>query len=399
MSGNGDDTPAVTLRDILRAGGVGSTASEHDWAVLVRCVAASDPRALDALYQRVCAPVFTLILRTVKDRVTAEELTLDVFRYVWLRASSYDAQNGSVIAWIMNAARSRASERAWLERSERHADPRAEDERPAAHGKAREAGDDAQRERVLRTALSVLTADERLTIETAFLSGIAYAETAAVDEPHGAVKLRIRSALGKLKLILQKSARRVATPKARCERAEALPEYVLRAMPASEAASLERHLAGCTQCRCELEELQHVVDALASWGTDVLRPPRSVRRRLARRSAAETGDERILASAVAQPDPPWNQIAPGIQVKMLSADSQADRVSMLVRLAPGFAYPSHRHAGVEELHLLDGELWIDGRQLGPGDYSRAEPGSDDHIVWSGTGCTCLLITSVEDALH
>ena len=29
---------------------------------------------------------------------------------------------------------------------------------------------------------------------------------------------------------------------------------------------------------------------------------------------------------------------------------------MLVRLAPGTDYPPHRHAGVEELHLLDGEI-------------------------------------------
>ncbi|MDB6160422.1 MAG: hypothetical protein JWO04_4128 [Gammaproteobacteria bacterium] len=30
------------------------------------------------------------------------------------------------------------------------------------------------------------------------------------------------------------------------------------------------------------------------------------------------------------------------------------------------------HAGVEELHLLHGELWIDSRKLYPGDYHRAE---------------------------
>ena len=30
---------------------------------------------------------------------------------------------------------------------------------------------------------------------------------------------------------------------------------------------------------------------------------------------------------------------------------------------------------VEELHLLNGELWIDERKLFPGDYNRAEPGS------------------------
>ena len=34
---------------------------------------------------------------------------------------------------------------------------------------------------------------------------------------------------------------------------------------------------------------------------------------------------------------------------------------MLVRLAPGVDYPPHRHAAVEELHLLYGEL-LDRRQ-------------------------------------
>jgi anti-sigma factor ChrR (cupin superfamily) len=72
---------------------------------------------------------------------------------------------------------------------------------------------------------------------------------------------------------------------------------------------------------------------------------------------------------------------------------------MLVRLAPGVDYPPHMHAGVEELHLLDGELWIDERKLYPGDYNRAEPGTSDQRVWSETGCTCVLITSPGDVLR
>jgi anti-sigma factor ChrR (cupin superfamily) len=71
---------------------------------------------------------------------------------------------------------------------------------------------------------------------------------------------------------------------------------------------------------------------------------------------------------------------------------------MLVRLAPGAAYPPHRHAGVEELYLLDGELWIDSRKLYPGDYNRGEVGTCDQHVWSETGCTCVLLTSSEDIL-
>ena len=68
------------------------------------------------------------------------------------------------------------------------------------------------------------------------------------------------------------------------------------------------------------------------------------------------------------------------------------------RLAPGTEYPPHRHSGVEELHLLAGELMIGDRQLFPGDYNRGEPGSVDHRVWSETGCTCVLVTSYRDVL-
>ena len=61
-------------------------------------------------------------------------------------------------------------------------------------------------------------------------------------------------------------------------------------------------------------------------------------------------------------------------------------------------YPAHRHAGIEELHLLSGELMINNRKLYPGEYSRAEPDTVDHRVRSETGCTCFLLTSADDVL-
>ena len=97
-------------------------------------------------------------------------------------------------------------------------------------------------------------------------------------------------------------------------------------------------------------------------------------------------------------EPDWEQVAPGISVKMLATDTEKHIVSMLVRLVPGGEYPPHTHAGIEELHLLDGELWIDERKLYPGDYNRAVAGTGDKRVWSETGCTCVLITSTKDVL-
>jgi len=91
-------------------------------------------------------------------------------------------------------------------------------------------------------------------------------------------------------------------------------------------------------------------------------------------------------------------VAPAIACKLLATDMEKHMVSMLVRLAPGGEYPAHTHAGLEELHLLYGELWIDERKLHPGDYNRAEPGTSDQRVWSETGCTCVLMTSTRDTL-
>ncbi len=145
--------------------------------------------------------------------------------------------------------------------------------------------------------------------------------------------------------------------------------------------------------------MRPIIDSFVSWPTDVLRPAASLQGRLARRIAAETGGEPVLPARRQWSEPEWEEVAPGISCKLLATDAEKHRVSMLIRLAPGGEYPPHTHAGVEELHLLDGELWIDDRKLYPGDYNRAEPGTGDERVWSETGCTCILITSTRDILR
>jgi len=137
---------------------------------------------------------------------------------------------------------------------------------------------------------------------------------------------------------------------------------------------------------------------LLNWPMDGVTPSESLRARLAERIAEHTGEEPIAPPATQWAEPEWNEVAPGIFCKLLAEDKEARRVSMLVRLMPNTEYPPHTHAGLEELHLLEGELWIEDRKLYPGDYNRAEPRTSDRRVWSETGCTCVLITSTEDVL-
>jgi DNA-directed RNA polymerase specialized sigma24 family protein len=139
-------------------------------------------------------------------------------------------------------------------------------------------------------------------------------------------------------------------------------------------------------------------DVLVSSTADSLSPSTSLWEALARRIAAETGQQPLVPAPEWRAGPEWEEVAPGISCKLLATDREQDRVSMLVSLAPGVAYPPHTHAGIEELYLLHGELMIEDRKLYPGDYNRAEPGTGDQFVWSGTGCMCVLLTSTRDLL-
>ena len=268
-----------TLGCLLYADSAKSRVSENSWVALVRSIATGDQRALHELYERTHRIVFTLIMRIANNRQVAGELTLDTFHDVWQRAATYDVNGLSVVGWIMNRARSRASDWSRFERRKKRCKPHADNPSP---------------------------------------------------------------------------------------------------LPAATGSGESRDLT-----------------------TGVLRPEESLWLWvcLAHRTAKEGGGGPLLPATRQMSEPEWEEVAAGISCKLLSTDTEQHRASMLVRLAPGVDYPPHTHAGVEELHLLHGELWINDRKLYPGDYNRAEPGTCDKRVWSETGCTCVLITSTRDAIH
>ena len=192
----------ATLGDVLYAKSR-APAPEQDWATLVQSIAAGDQLALHALYERAHRIVFTLVMRITANRETAEELTIDVFHDVWRRASGYDPENGTVLGWIMNQARSRAIDR--LRFGSRKKRSHCGDVPPPAEVAADPRDVIALREQgeSLRAALAALTPGERQAIEITFFAGLTHAEAAArLNQPLGTVKTRIRSGLHKLRQTL-----------------------------------------------------------------------------------------------------------------------------------------------------------------------------------------------------
>jgi RNA polymerase sigma-70 factor, ECF subfamily len=198
---HGQKSPA-TLGDVLYAKSKVQV-PEQVWAKLVHSIAAGDEHALHALYVMAHRIVFTLIMRITANRQTAEELTIDVFHDIWRGAAHYDPMKGTVLAWIMNRARSRAIDRLRFENRKK----RSTADNLPVEDEAMADPDDvvALREQqvALRVALAALTPDERQAIELTFFAGHTHIEAAArLDQPLGTIKSRIRAALHKLRQAL-----------------------------------------------------------------------------------------------------------------------------------------------------------------------------------------------------
>jgi RNA polymerase sigma-70 factor (ECF subfamily) len=196
--------PAKTLGDLLYLNQTHRPMSEEVWTTLVRSVAAGDQVALQSIYELTHRIVFTLIMRIVNNRETAEELTLDVFHDVWRRASTYDPSNGSVVGWIMNQARSRAIDRLRYEQRKKriHSEPDPSQQLPASQD-PQTALDNVEQSRLLKRVLAILSPEERQAIEIAFFSELTYKEVAdRLNQPLGTIKSRIRAGLGKLRTAL-----------------------------------------------------------------------------------------------------------------------------------------------------------------------------------------------------
>jgi anti-sigma factor ChrR (cupin superfamily) len=83
---------------------------------------------------------------------------------------------------------------------------------------------------------------------------------------------------------------------------------------------------------------------------------------------------------------------PRLWAKVLHVDEARKQFSALIRLGPGGSYPAHSHDGPEECLVLEGELLVGGVRMKPGDFQRAEPGSE-HVEQHSPGGALLFITA------
>ncbi len=172
---------------------------------MIEHLANGDERAMAELYDQTNRLVFSLAFRILNDKAAAEEVTLDVFLQVWRQAGSFSVSRGTPLAWLMTITRTRAIDRLRSSARGWRANESLDEvgDIPARVESPEEASLIRERRSVVRAALSELSAEHRVLIETAYFEGMSHTEIAAkFNLPLGTVKTRIRAGMSTLRGML-----------------------------------------------------------------------------------------------------------------------------------------------------------------------------------------------------
>jgi anti-sigma factor ChrR (cupin superfamily) len=190
--------------------------------------------------------------------------------------------------------------------------------------------------------------------------------------------------------------------------------YALGALEGDEAREFEEHLtAGCEACAAELREFETVAGALCLAAPEAT-PPAGVRARLLALVSEDGGDEsgadasqgdvrgdgpNFLRDAapgflvVRAGEGRWHPTDDaGVTLKILFADSERGTVTTLVRMEPGSRIRSHRHLGVEQCLVLEGDVRSGQIGMRAGDFNCSMPGSVHEELVSDGGALLLLVS-------
>lgn len=174
---------------------------------LIASVAAGDSHALEQLYGRYSRVVYGLSLRILNNPEHAEDVVQETFWRVWRRAATFQNSSGQFAPWLFGIARNLCIDELRRRQSRPAAQPVEEQvflAIPDLQPGIDELTWEAERRRLITSALSELPADQRQVIELAYFAGLSQREIAEqLDNPLGTFKTRVRLALQKLKGLLQ----------------------------------------------------------------------------------------------------------------------------------------------------------------------------------------------------
>ena len=94
----------------------------------------------------------------------------------------------------------------------------------------------------------------------------------------------------------------------------------------------------------------------------------------------------------------WRAFGPGVSIKVLRSDADMDNMTAFIRMQPGACLEGHVHQQEEECLILEGEIFIGGHRLYPGDMHVAAAGTVHATITSPRGALMLVRAQIRPTL-
>lgn len=181
---------------------------------------------------------------------------------------------------------------------------------------------------------------------------------------------------------------------------EAAALYALGALTTDEMLAFEQLLSADESLRAECQSFDELVADLALCANEAVPSP-AIREKLLARIAATEQAPKAVAVTLSKTVPPamdirvqegqWMQLAEKVFCKTLFVDPQSGLVTSLVKLEAGGYLPRHRHLGIEQTLVVEGDCIVNGNVFYPGDYRVRACDTEDGAVTTEHGTLIMLI--------
>jgi len=175
-------------------------------AQLLALIGRGENWAVSEIYNRYARLVFSIALRTLSDRASADEIVQGVFTKVWQHARNYRVERGKFSTWLISISRHECIDELRRRRVRPVTQPCAEEllSGLASNDHLWPDTQDAFEQARVREVLQQIPTQQRIVIELAFWGGMSQQEIALhCHQPLGTVKTRFRLGMRRLKLLLQ----------------------------------------------------------------------------------------------------------------------------------------------------------------------------------------------------
>jgi len=174
------------------------------WKNLISQIARGDEKSLSILYDESVKLTYSLALQVLSNISEAEEVALDVYKYVWKNASNYDPDRSNPATWLVMLTRSRAIDKFRSKSNPIKLSKSFEEELVKTEVNPEDTILGLEQRKMVQDALLDLNPKQRKVIELVYFYQFRQSEIAnMLDIPIGSVKSTIRLAKEKLSTSLR----------------------------------------------------------------------------------------------------------------------------------------------------------------------------------------------------